>query len=68
MNNKILITLLSLLFISIIGFYGYYNYLSYNIYRDIDMYIDQDNELAIDISKRIIIEKYPYSIPYFKIK
>ena len=52
----------------LLGFYGYYNTLSYKIYKDIGKYERSDNKIAVKFSKKIIIEKYPYSIYYFIVK
>lgn len=48
--------------------YGYYSFLSYKIYQEIDKYQRTDNKMAVEFSKKIIIEKYPYSIYYFVVK
>ena len=51
-----------------LSFYGYYSFLSYNIYKEMSKYENAGNKMAVDFSKKVIIEKYPYSIYYFVIK
>lgn len=59
-----------ILIVAILTFclYGYYSFLSYKIYKDIAVYERYGNEAAVKFSKKVIIEKYPYSIPYFIVK
>lgn len=48
-----------------LGAYGYYSHLAYKIYKNIDKYERSDNKIAVDLTKQVIKEKYPYSIHYF---
>lgn len=62
---KIIITIV---FVLLLGLYGYYSFLAYNIYKEIAKYERTGNKMAVDFSKKVIMEKYPYSIYYFVVK
>ncbi len=68
MKPKIIKIILSLMVFVFVSFYGYYNYHSFIIYNEIEVYEQLGNEMAVNLSKQIIVEKYPYSIPYFIIR
>lgn len=60
--------IIALVVVLMLGFYGYYSFLSYKIYEDIAKYERTGNTMAVDFSKKVIVEKYPYSIHYFVVK
>jgi len=57
-----------LIVILLLGFYGYYNYLGYTIYKQMKSYQLTESPTGVELAKKTIIDKYPFSIFYFIVK